>query len=155
MLFLRKLLLLLLLLFLAIFSHQCDLMVSHWSLNDGKSPPGLFSEFSPFSKMLSSRWSQCVHQFPTLQVSFPSLWAIVPSAQTTIGITDTIMFHSFLRPLARSIVLFYPFSSSAWHIFQCETSLLVAVYYCFPQNLEIFFIFYKYLYIIQLQNLYL
>ena len=92
------------------FLHHCWLVVFHWSQSDSKFPQ--FSRtFLSILTNLNNAVVCLVVILPPISISssfFLNLffWEDVPSALTTIGITLTLMFHSFCSPLARSKYMF-------------------------------------------------
>ena len=79
-------------------------MVFHWSLRDNKSPQvsrTLLSILADLNNVVIWR----ILARPSISNSFSSFTkplGIVPSAPITIGITVTLMFHSFFGSLVRS-----------------------------------------------------
>ena len=86
------------------FSHQCQLMVFHWSLSDSKSPQ-VFRTRLRILAVLSNAvvWIVSIRP-PTSKSSGPfnNPLVIVPNAPITIGTIVTFMFYSFFNSLARS-----------------------------------------------------
>ena len=86
------------------FSHQCYVMVFHWSLSDSKSPLVSRTRFRILA-VLSNAVIWIVSIRPSTSKSprpFNNPLVIVPKAPITIGIIVTFMFHSFFNSLARS-----------------------------------------------------
>ena len=91
---------------LSLISHSISfiLRVFHWSLSDSKSPQvsrTLLSILADLNNVVIWIFSTC----PLISKSSSSFidpLKIVPSAQITIGITVTFMFHGFFSSLARS-----------------------------------------------------
>ena len=81
------------------FSHQHQLMVSHWSLSDSKSPQvswTLLSILADVSNVVD--WMISTHiLIYNSSIRFTNSLVTVPSALITIGITVTFMFHSFFK----------------------------------------------------------
>ena len=93
-------------------------MVFHWSLSDSKSPQ--------VSRTLLSILADCSNAvfwmvsilllIPRFSKLFSNLFGTVPSAPTTIGITFTLIFHSFFNSLAMSLSIFsFSFSFTLWY----------------------------------------
>ena len=79
---------------LASLSHQRQLMVFHWSLNESKSPRVSCILLSILAD-LNIAVVLMVSGRPSIYNASSPLWGIVPSALITIGITVTFNFHSF------------------------------------------------------------
>ena len=120
----KSVLLLLLLLFTPIeFSHQCLLMVFHWSLSDSKSPQVSRTRLTILA-VLNNAVVWIVSTRPSTSKSsrpFNNPLVSVPEAPITIGTIVTFTFHSFFGSLARSRYLsffshyfsFIPWSAKA------------------------------------------
>ena len=82
------------------FSHQCYLIIFHWSLSDSKSPQvsrALLSILAVLNNAVV--WTVSIRPLPSKSSSpFNSPLVTVPNAPITIGIIVTFMFHSFLIP---------------------------------------------------------
>ena len=85
------------------FSHQCYLMVSHWSLSDNKSPQvsrTFLSMVAPLNNGIV--WMVLIVLFfSKFSSSFIIPLRIVLRAPITISITVTFMFHSFFSCLPK------------------------------------------------------
>ena len=108
-------------------------MVSHWSLNDSKSPQVSRTLLSILADLNSAViWMVFSRVLISISSSpFTNPLVTVPSALITIGITVTFMFHSFFNSLARSryLSLFSPtFNFIYWS----------ANYYCYFTLLRVF-----------------
>ena len=116
-------------LLIRVFSHQCKLMVFHWSLSDSKSPQvsrTLLSILAVFNNavvwMVSTRPLTSKSSRP-----FNNLLVTVPKAPITIGIIVTFMFNSFFSSLARSryLSLFsHSFSFILWSAGTAKSKIL-------------------------------
>ena len=92
------------------FSHQCLMMVSHWSLNDSKSLQFSWILLSIRVDLNNAVVSTC----PLISWSSNpciSHLVTVSSGPITNGITITFMFHGFVCSLARSWYLSFFFFS--------------------------------------------
>ena len=97
---------------IASFSHQLILVAFHWSLSDGKSPRVLRVLLSILA-ILNNVSDRMLSTLPLISNSSGSIskpLGTIPSAQTTIGITVTFMFHSFCSFFGKVQVLTYSFS---------------------------------------------
>ena len=96
--------LLLLLLFLASFSHPGEMMVFHCSLSDNRFPQVSRILLSILVYLNNTVVWMVSARHPISNSSNPLFKSkkTVPSAPLTIGITVTFMFHSFFSSLARS-----------------------------------------------------
>ena len=86
------------------FSHQRQLMVSHWSLSDIKSPQvsrTLRNILIDLNNVVVSMVNTCPLIFKSSS-PFINPSGIVPSAPITIGITVTFMLHGYSSSLTRS-----------------------------------------------------
>ena len=102
-LFLLTIIIIIILLIMS-FSHQCYLMVFHWSLSNSKSPQ-VFRTRLRILVVLSNAviWIISTRP-PTSKLSRPfnNPLVIVPKAQITIVTIVTFMFHGFFSSFARS-----------------------------------------------------
>ena len=108
------------------YSHQCYLMVFHWSLSDRKSLQVsrvllsiLVNLYNPEVRRVSIR--------PPISKSssFPlsKHLGTITSASIIIGITVILMFHGFLSSLARYLSLFFAFFD-----FQCDVIIILLLW---------------------------
>ena len=91
------------------FSYQFELMVSHWSLSDSKSPQ-VFRTLLSILAVLSNAVIWIVSTRPPTSYAsrpFNNPLIIVPKAPITIGTIVTFMFHSFFNSLSRSRYLYF------------------------------------------------
>ena len=86
------------------FSHQRKQMVFDWRLSDSKSPQISRSLLSILTVFNNAVVWMVYARSPTSKSSglFNNLLLTMPKAPITIGITVTLMFHSFFNSLARS-----------------------------------------------------
>ena len=119
---------------LEIFSHQCYLMVFHWSLSDSKSPQvsrTLLSVLAILNNavvwMVSTRpptsKSSCLSNSPLVTV---------PNAPITIGIIVTFMFHRFFNSQARSrylSIFSLSFSFILWLAGYAKSTILKVLFF--------------------------
>ena len=100
-------------LFFKSFSHQCQLMVFHWSLSDSKSLQVSSTRLSILAVLINAVIWIVSTRPPTFVSSRPfnNPLVIVPKAPIIIGAIVTFMFHSFFNSLARLRYLsfFFPF----------------------------------------------
>ena len=85
------------------FSHQCQLMVFHWSLSDSKSPQVSRTRLRILAVLSAVVWIVSTPR-PSSKSSRPfnNPLVTVPNAPITFGTIVTFMFHSFFSSLARS-----------------------------------------------------
>ena len=94
------------------FSHQCLLVVFHWSLNDIESPQVTRTLLS----ILDDLNNAVVWMFFTRRLIFKSSYictnpsVTVPCVPITIGIIVTFMFHSFFQFSSKVQVLIFIFT---------------------------------------------
>ena len=104
-------------------------MVFHWSLSDSKSPQ--------VSRTLFSILTDCNNAVVLMTSTRPSIFkpsspcinslVTVPRAPIIIGITVTLMFHSFFNPLARSSYLYFfsfSFNFTLWSAGTAKSTIL-------------------------------
>ena len=133
----RYLSLLLLLLFTPLeFSHQCWLMVFHWSLGDSNSPPVSRIRLRILA-VLSNAVVWIVSTRPPTSKSsrpFNKPLVIVPNAPITIGTIVPLMFHSFFNSLARSWYLSFfslSFRFIRWSAGTAKSTILQILFFPF------------------------
>ena len=88
---------------LKFISHQCQLMVLHWSSSDSKSTQASRTLLSIMADLNAVVWMVSTRSLISKSSSpFTNPLGIIPGAIITIGITVTFMFHSLFCSLARS-----------------------------------------------------
>ena len=115
------------------FSRQCHLVVVLWSLSDNKSPRVSWTLLS----ILADLNNAVIWMVSILPLIFNSSSLVskpletVPSAQITIGITVTFMFHNVLSSLTKSQYLFI-FSlyliSTLWSAGDAKSTILQVLF---------------------------
>ena len=116
------------------FSHQCQLMVFHWSLSDSKSTQVsriLLSILAVLNNVVARMVST---RLPTSKFSSPfsNPLVSVPKVPITIDIIVTLMFHSFFNSLARSRYLpyfLYSFSFILWSAGTAKSTILQVLFF--------------------------
>ena len=114
------------------FSHQCSLMVFHWSLSDCKSPQVSRTRLSILADLSNAVIWIVSTSPPTSKSSRPfnNPLVIVPKAPITIGTIVTFTFHIFFNSLARSRYLSF-FSLSFRFILWSAKSTILQIFFFF------------------------
>ena len=115
-------------LFLEFFSLALAVMVSHWSLRDSKSPQVSRTLLSILADLNNAVvWMVSTRSLIVMSSSsFTNLLVTVPRSSITIGITATLMFHSFLISLARSRYLSFfslSFNFPLWSVGTAKSTI--------------------------------
>ena len=112
------------------FSHQCYLMVFHWSLSDSNSPQ-VSRTLLRILAVLNNAVVWIVSTRPPNSKSSGPLnnpLAIVPKAAITISTIVTFMFYSFFNSLARSMYLYF-FRFILWSAGTVKSSILQILFF--------------------------
>ena len=110
-------------------------MVFHWSLRDSNSPQVSWTLLS-IQANLNNAVVWMVSACPLISKSsspFTNPLGIVPSALITISITVTLMFHSFLSSLARSMYSSFfllSFNFTRWSLRMAKSINWQVLFYC-------------------------
>ena len=121
------------------FSHQCKLMIFHWSLSDSKSPQ-VFRIFLSLLADLSNTIVWTVSARPIItrsSIQCANLLVTIPRVPITIDIVVTFMFHLFFKFLRKVEVLiplialfqFYSLISRERKVHTPASPLFFRVYY--------------------------
>ena len=114
------------------FSHQCQLMVFHWSLSDSKSPQVSRALLSILA-ILNNSVVWTVSTNPNISKSFSPCTnplVTVLRAPITIGITITFLFHSLFNSLARLRYLSFfslSFNFTLWSAGTAKSTILLVL----------------------------